>query len=313
MLMMVGLLLLLFSDITINNHIDNRSRGSFRIVAARAQENTPDADSTLIISLDDSGRGDDAGARDDDSARKLPPVLSCFSGMNTVLIHGTNDPIPLRQLKVGDYVQVGSDEYSQVYSFGHYDHDKEATFVQIRFEDNNDASLELSTQHLVFTSNHQLKTVSEVIVGDSLLGDKQERVVQSVQRVIRRGVYAPLTKSGNIVVSGVIASNFVKMLHHDVGVSVSSWPNHHYFGKTYMYPYQLFCSYFMKQCQEETYYDGYSYYVYNLVKIGEMIEYFGRIAPTVIWLISVPLVSIVYLLDLSTSSFLIMAAVFGTL
>jgi phosphate-selective porin len=50
----------------------------------------------------------------------------------------------------------------------------------------------------------------DIVVGDEL-GDKHQNA-QSICTVTRRGVYAPLTQSGDIVVSGVRAPNYVNVV-----------------------------------------------------------------------------------------------------
>jgi hypothetical protein len=98
----------------------------------------------------------------------LSPV-PCFSGQNLVKIKHVGN-VPMSQLRIGDYVMSGNDKFTQVYGFGHFEHKREATFLQIMFhDDENDKTMstvldhesssniiEISVRHLIMIDrNHK--------------------------------------------------------------------------------------------------------------------------------------------------------------
>ena len=74
-------------------------------------------------------------------------------------------------------------------------------------------TLEISPRHLLFIDSNSSKVIpaSDVKVGDFLSGKE----VISIDPVNRVGVCAPLTQSGDIIVSGIRASNYVVMINND--------------------------------------------------------------------------------------------------
>jgi Hint module len=230
--------------------------------------------------------------------------------------------IPLSQLNIGDYVQVASPTtittYSQVYGFGHYDPDTTTEFIQImtleedKYNPNNMTwgenknnyyyytnRLEISARHLVFTSlsssssGQQQQRVGvqmalEIQVNDSLLNAQyQPQRVVTIRTVQRQGIYAPLTQSGDILVSGIHASNFIQMLYptkqkrrnvsynNQTNYEKNEPPvNYHQLGQLYILPYQFYCTmlHTSSTCQDEVYDNGYSTYVSSLIQLGNWIH-----------------------------------------
>ena len=121
-------------------------------------------------------------------------------------------------IKIGDSVRVGpGNEFARVYSFGHYDKNMHAEYVQIR-TDVSASPLELTKDHMVFVQDGSFsKSVpaSAVNVGDKLVVANGDGVteVRKIKRVTRRGAFAPFTKTGTIVVSDV-ASRFQLRVPH---------------------------------------------------------------------------------------------------
>ena len=62
---------------------------------------------------------------------------------------------------------------------------------------------------MVFLQNNKAVRASQIKVGDVLLGEIR---VSKVRLVKRRGVFAPITESGDIVVSGIHASSYIAVL-----------------------------------------------------------------------------------------------------
>jgi Hint module len=229
----------------------------------------------------------------------VDPAPSCFSAWNIVQVQGVGD-VNISQVQIGDYVQTGNNgHFTQVYGFGHYDPDWEATFQQIILKDEDKGvdhfpSLEITSQHLVFVERNQKQytiPASDIVVGDQLGG----RRVQWIQSVTRRGVYAPLTQSGEIVVSGIRASNYIQVL--DVPLV---WDQHVY-AHALFGPQRWFCYYFLTTCQKETYLNGYGWLAYVTVGIGSSVNHLGWLASFVFSLVCIPLVVMVYAMDMIAS------------
>lgn len=180
------------------------------------------------------------------------------------------------ELQVGDYVMSGEGTFSLVYGFGHLDRDREESFHQIYYTRLNndqviDASLmsiiEISSKHLIFVNkNNRLLSIPacDVIVGDVL---SNNHTVMQINTVVRQGLFAPLTMTGDIVVSGILASNYVDILN---GVYVYDL---HQLAHAVFLPQRLFCNYFLESCKNETYHEGYGYFAYFLVRCCSVFNY----------------------------------------
>lgn len=168
----------------------------------------------------------------------------CFSAVNTVEVQGKG-LVTMDELQIGDVVRDSEDSFSRVYSFGHIDRAMVSGFVQI-FADN-DTVLETTDSHLLFLQGAQPAVVraKEIKVGDMLLGGQK---VTDIKTVWRTGVYAPLTYSGKIVVSGVAASNYVALL--DANFSPAFQDNVAHIVSSY---HRLICYANFEWCTQETY------------------------------------------------------------
>jgi hypothetical protein len=140
----------------------------------------------------------------------------CFSGETTVDVKHKGS-ILMKHLKIGDEVLTNSGNYEQVYSFGHRLETIEAEFIQLL-----PSGLEISRDHMVLVKGRYIPA-SLVQVGDMLESSSGNFVtVDSIERVIRNGVYAPFTTSGTIVVSSIKASTYVAFQDTD-RLHIGSW------------------------------------------------------------------------------------------
>jgi Hint module len=196
----------------------------------------------------------------------------CFSGENQVEIQYYGY-IQMSQLRIGDFVKSSRDKFSQVYGFGHFDHDQEGIFLHILVAKNyhnytaqyDESFIKISPKHLVLVeqSNKEIPIpAADIVVGDLLSG---KRVIE-IQTVFRRGVYAPLTQSGDIVINGILASNYV-----DVFDSQVPW-NQHSWGHIMFTPQRVFCHHCMTICKKEIYINGYGILAYLIVLISWIIN-----------------------------------------
>jgi Hint module len=221
------------------------------------------------------------------------PSRHCFSAVNKVEVKN-GGYIFMSQLQIGDLVRSGAGEYTQVYGFGHRDHHVEATFLQIYFDSDskNESPVEVSSDHLIFVERNQQTSfavpASDVVVGDILSGKK----VASIHELTRRGVYTPLTQSGDIIVNGIRSSNYINVLNHNL-----LW-DQHILGHSIIFPQRLFCKYFIDICQKETYTDGYGFLAYYIVHVGLRInEQKGWHTSILVSVFMAPAVAIVYTLE----------------
>jgi len=163
----------------------------------------------------------------------------------------------MRDVSIGDVILVDnkSNTYSKVYSFGHFSRKTETLYLSILVDKQGTSPLEISPEHLIYKYDSAMKKKTlvparNIAVGDLLLGvDATAAEVQSIQKVIRHGAYSPLTASGEIIVSGVLASNYVtrESLHEDlVSGQFLHWLQH-----GAVLPYCLFCS--VVGCEKEVY------------------------------------------------------------
>jgi len=175
-----------------------------------------------------------------------------------VLGHG---PTRMDALKIGDSVRTENGCYSPVYSFGHYESNKMTEYLQIqvggKIQKYKPHPLEISMEHMLYkyiiqTKKKEAIPAGSIKVGDWIVADTGAPIeVLSITKVSRRGAYSPLTTTGNIVVSGVLASNYVSrswVKDHASG-EMLHWLQH---GGTV--PYRVYCA--VVGCHSETYDDS---------------------------------------------------------
>ena len=222
----------------------------------------------------------------------------CFSGSNEVEVQDIGF-IPLNQVKVGDYVKGGNDQFTQVYGFGHFDHEEKAEFVRIHFDNHHyeaNKALEISSNHLVFVHRDQQQKEISIPAGDVVVGDiVSGKIVSSIVTIAERGVFAPLTKSGDIIVSGIRTSNYVNILH-GTGNDHFGW-DQHILGHAFYFPQRLFCSYFIDVCKKEKYTNGFGFWSSIIVQGGSILKDQGCFVTIIFSILSTPLVMLVYILE----------------
>jgi hypothetical protein len=220
---------------------------------------------------------------------------SCFSSENTVEVLDRGN-IKMDKLRIGDFVRTGSGDFSQVYSFGHLDRDMEAEYLQI-FSKNIDLPLEVSSDHMVFVSGKAVRA-SKVQVGD-MLGENQVIDIRTVQR---RGVYAPTTFAGNIVVSGVVASSYVALLDV-VPPRIQNAASH---ATTAIH--RMMCKIDFGLCQGEEYTDGINNWITSAVQLVTRLNKQNMLLQIGFLVVGIPVIFLVYALEQLLLSPLISAA-----
>lgn len=178
---------------------------------------------------------------------------SCFSGNNLV---ETNDRglIRMENLKVGDTVRT-SNEFTRVYSISHLDKSAKILYKRI-YHSGTKVPLEISPDHMMY-ANDKLVRADDVSVGDVLHGG---HVVSLVKTAFVEGLYAPLTETGTLVVSGALTSSFVAM------TDAVSLQFQHTGSHLVLFPVRLLCRINFGLCKQQTYTDNRSDFVYAGIK-----------------------------------------------
>jgi hypothetical protein len=188
----------------------------------------------------------------------------CFSASNSVNVQGKGI-ISIKSLQVGDMVQTSFQNgpwFSPVLSFMHFDHDTEVEYLQIH---TNMAKmpLEITPDHFLFVDNLQTVRAGDVKVGD-LLSDGM--MVTSIQSIKRRGLYAPATENGEIMVSGVPASCYIDLLD-GMAPSIQATVLH-----AALAPLRFMCGLDFAICKQEAYTQGgFSVKLAKLIELGHML------------------------------------------
>lgn len=162
----------------------------------------------------------------------------------------------MKNLKLGDKVLVGSNKYETVYSFGHFAPEAHAFFVEITTE----ASfiLQVSSQHLLFLEDGRTILASQVTVDDRLMGasDSPVRVSATTKLIKNSGVFAPFTKSGMLVVDGILASSYISLKANSTPLTILKGVieiDFHWMAHASQFPHRVACVAAPGMCRTETY------------------------------------------------------------
>lgn len=129
----------------------------------------------------------------------------CFPAAATVELQ-SGAVVKMSDVSVGDMVKVGVNKFSRVFMFTHKMADTTNAFVELKTASG--AELSLTSGHYLYI-NGALGAAKTVKNGDELrLGNGDVTTVVSVDSAQRAGLFNPQTVSGNIVVSGVLASTY---------------------------------------------------------------------------------------------------------
>ncbi|GFY42842.1 desert hedgehog protein B [Trichonephila inaurata madagascariensis] len=175
-------------------------------------------------SLHYSGRAVDITTSDRDTKSTMPNKnIGCFQATSTVM---TRDGYKkMVDLKIGDEVVSNFEvngllSFSKVIAFLHRDVHMNVTFVQLQTNSSN--ILHLTQRHLIFKWENKIPTATyamHVREGDfiytrSVANQTMLAIVTNVSLLTLKGVYAPLTESGTIVVDGIWVSCYAEVTSH---------------------------------------------------------------------------------------------------
>lgn len=119
-------------------------------------------------------------------------------------------------LKIGDRVQVGPNEFSPVFMFTHKSQQTSHGFLIFRTgNDRRMVEVVVTGGHYLYV-NGRLATARSAKVSDTLLSaDEEPLSILSITKKTMRSLYNPQTVHGDIVVNGVIASTYTDTIVHD--------------------------------------------------------------------------------------------------
>ena len=190
-----------------------------------------------------------------------PGPTICFPGQSKVSVQDNRGVVAMQDLKLGDKVLVAPNKYEPIYSFGHFDPDISADYLQLRTPS---TKLDISNDHMVFVEHAGAIPASAVKIGDKVvLASGSVELVEDIKSVVRTGAFAPFTPSGTVVVDGVKASSFVSLQESSsvlVIGSVSTGLSYQWLAHTFELPHRVWCSY-VGDCSTETYVEGVSVWV----------------------------------------------------
>jgi hypothetical protein len=132
----------------------------------------------------------------------------CFSA--ETLVQTEAGSLPMSSLSVGHNVLVHKDNgfvYEPVEYWLHRDEQQEAEFLVIN------GRLEMTSNHLIYRKvGSQLQSIfaGKLNAGDMLVTTEGLEEVQTLDKVTKRGIFAPVTNQGNLVVNGILASCYAE-------------------------------------------------------------------------------------------------------
>lgn len=139
----------------------------------------------------------------------------CFPEDATVLVNFETGATKLmKDLQIGDQL-IGWDfstnqpVVDSVYAFIHRFVDTQANMIEFALTGADSSSkLVASPEHLLFACDGTAVLSEDLKEGDSVKTTDGCQTVQSAVKVQRRGMYAPATHTGTLIVNGVVASNY---------------------------------------------------------------------------------------------------------
>lgn len=210
------------------DYVENPLRGDIYLFTLFISEDGNVRDPNVCVFIADSAEGPEINSAPSDEPEMEDDGPVCLSDRMALAISSDQESHsiltrPVSRISVGDELshayQVGlATRRDIVISFSHRDPFFLARFVAIgvRTSLNVTHALELSAGHLVYMADGSVTRAGDVCVGDFLLaidgGDSASVSVTNISQVTRRGVYAPVTQSGRLILDGVIVSCYTDAL-----------------------------------------------------------------------------------------------------
>jgi hypothetical protein len=230
----------------------------------------------------------------------LPQQLLCVSRATVASMYRIRDGLLYRLVRIGDKVLVsGNNKYEEIYSFGHRNTAASVQFVQISSNDTDAPPIEISSDHLILRDNTHWVPAGNVRIGDVLTkGDGSPVAVTQVRYVMRKGIVAPFTKSGSIVVNNIVASNYITLQGSEYLIVVGGIEtplSFHWLAHTFQSGHRLACDVMTTWCDKESYTDaGISHWVYMPHMVGTMLLQQTKPTMVVTSCVVIPLILVVF-------------------
>lgn len=143
-----------------------------------------------------------------------PTDKSCFPADALVSLIG-GSTIPMRAVKLGHQARVSLNTFSPVFFFSHRDESPDTFHDFIQISTQSGHTLRLSPGHYVHTASGQLVQASSIRTKKHalILANGMASVVTDVRKISARGLYAPHTIHGDIVVDGVLVSTYTSAVN----------------------------------------------------------------------------------------------------
>ena len=209
---------------------------------------------------------------------------ACFSERTTVQVKGKGT-VSMKNVQVGDYVmsspQGDTYVYDQVYALGHYDPDTKTEFLQVSTD--NGHQVELTKEHLIYLEgkNHPARADS-IKIGDVLQSQDAINGVKviHIKKVQRKGLYAPMTTSGTLLVDGIKASSYIALQKNtaeyvEIQSGLSTGLSHHSLVHIVSTPFRLFCQTFPdseRLCQPCREFSGMPAFVFRGLRFADWVD-----------------------------------------
>lgn len=144
---------------------------------------------------------------------------TCFPETSTVQLENGTRKL-MKDLSIGDRVQVGTNAYSTVFMFTHRDSAAHHDFVELRT--NSGHTIQLTDGHHIYINEH-LQAARNARVGDRLIADDGSAVlVSSTAKIKAKGLYNPQTMHGDVVVDGIVTSTYTEAIQYSAAHSMLS-------------------------------------------------------------------------------------------
>jgi hypothetical protein len=156
---------------------------------------------------------------------KPAPAPVCFPGCALVSLYdGTESgkQVPISEVKIGDKIlsvdpSTGIAEFSDIYFWGHKDPETVGNFYTVSTASGQ--TIQLSKEHYIYVSEAPGSIVDAVPltpgflkVGDSVWTYAEGQMIcspiVSIAHDEEKGLYAPFTLNGTVIVNGVYASSY---------------------------------------------------------------------------------------------------------
>lgn len=137
---------------------------------------------------------------------RFAPYSKCFSGTMTVIVKGKSRPVTLSELRVGQEVLDVNMQYVRVVGWLHRDENLVTDFIEVLHIL---GSVCATPDHLLYCCDKsdyfpakEVDALESVFIDGTMIRSD----VISRRRVCHRGIFAPLTTSGTLLVNGIHAS-----------------------------------------------------------------------------------------------------------